>query len=375
MEDVSFDIGGLLSVEEADKLFDGSNKSVEADEPNKSSNEKKDNPTEADVNPAEPEEVSEENKEIRKDTTDDGDGSSPSIYTSIAEALKDDGIFPDFDKEELAKVKTPEDFAELFESAIESRLDERQKRVDSALGNGVEPNVIKMYEQTIQYLDSINDEVLSSESEAGENLRKQLIYNDFITRGYSHEKALKELEKSFSTGSDEEDAKDALDSLSKFYKNNYEAVQEQARQVARDIKAKQKDNEDTFRKMLLEDDVKIGDVHLDGNTCRKIFDAVSKPVYKDPNTGKLLTAVQQFQAEHPLEFLKQVGMWYVLTEGGKNIDGFTKRKVHEEKAKAIKELGRKINSSSLNNDGSLKYVSGSTGSNDPLLSDGWKVGW
>ena len=76
------------------------------------------------------------------------------------------------------------------------------------------------------------------------------------------------------------------------------------------------------------------------------------------------------------DFLKQLGMWFVLTDGGKDTAGFTKGQVAKEKNKAIKELSRKINTSSLNPDGSLKYISGSGGTDsDPLLSDGWKIGW
>ena len=127
--------------------------------------------------------------------------------------------------------------------------------------------------------------------------------------------------------------------------------------------------------MIIDDDIAIGDVKLDKRTRQKVFDAVSKPVHKDPNTGELLTAVQQFQREKPLEFLKQLGMWFVLTDGGKNIDGFTKEQVRAEKNKGIRELERKINSTSINKDGSLRYTSTSRDDSDPLLSDGWKVGW
>ena len=103
------------------------------------------------------------------------------------------------------------------------------------------------------------------------------------------------------------------------------------------------------------------------------FDAVSKPVYKDPDTGQLLTQVQKFQKENPLEFLKQIGMWFVLTNGGKDFGGLTKQQAIAEKNKGIRELERKINSSAFDSDGSLKYVSGTNISNDNLLDDGWKV--
>lgn len=372
MEDFTgFDLSGILSEDEADKLFEEQADVQETETP------------EVENEPAEKEEVptsegvgEEEDNENENDAiSTDGDGSSPNIYSSIASALKDDGIFSDLEDTDLDSVKTPEDFAELFEKVVSAKLDERQKRIDAALSNGVEPNTVKMYEQTLQYLASINEEALSAEGEEGDNLRRQLIYNDLTNRGYSHEKAVKELEKSFKSGSDVEDAKDALEALTNYYNEGYANVQKEAKAHVEEAKRLQKKQADDFRKLVLEDEVKLGESKLDKKTCQRVYDAVSKPVYKDKETGQLLTAVQQFQKEHPLEFLKQLGMWFVLTDGGKNTDGFTKQQLREEKNKSIKELGRKINSTSLNRDGSLRYVSGGAGDSDPLLSDGWKIGW
>jgi len=383
MDDLGFDIGGLLSQEEAERLFDEQTEEQEKQQPADGEQEKNntadadedDNGTQGQEKVG-VEEKENENESGNSATVHEGDGSSPDIYSSIARALKNDGIFPDFEDTDIDSVKTPEDFAELFERAITSKLDERQKRIDAALSNGVAPDTVKAYEQTIQYLGSIEPEAISAEGQEGEDLRKQLIYNDLINRGFSHEKAQKEVEKSFKAGSDIDDAKDALESLTAFYNEGYKSVQEDARKKADERRASQKKQADSFRKLVLDDDVKLGETKLDKRTCQKVYDAVSKPVYKDPDTGQLMTAVQKFQKEQPLEFLKQLGMWYVLTDGGKNIDGLTKGQVNAEKTKAIRELGRKINTSSLNRDGSLQLASGSGQDGmDPLLSDGWKVGW
>lgn len=372
MEDLGFDIGGLLSQEEAEQLFE----EQEREETTAAENNEQEKELAEETEQQEPETVGEEEDENGKDAiTQESDGSSPNIYSSIASALKNDGIFPDFEDSELDAVKTPEDFAELFEKAITARLDERQRRIDSALGNGVAPDTVKQYEQTLQYLNSIDEETLSAENGDGEELRKQLIYNDLVARGYAHEKAMKELDKSFKSGSDVEDAKDALESLKNTYWSQYQQMQDDAKRQREAQREAQRQQAESLRKSILEDDVAIGETKLDRRTCQKIYDAIAKPVYKDKD-GRLLTAVQQFQKDNPQEFLKQVGMWYVLTDGGKNTEGFTKQQLKAEKNKAIKELGRKINSSSLNRDGSLKYVSsGGDGSGDPLLSDGWKIGW
>ena len=379
MEDnFNFDIGGILSEEEADKFFEVQEEETEEKTPEtEPENEVETEPAEKepDENPDSSEKVGEdENTESEGDATEQqGGGSSPNVFSSIASALKEDGILPDFEDSELEAVTTPEAFAELFEKAINQKLDEKQRRVLSALDNGVKADDIRMYEQTIQYLDSLTEDAVSAEGEEGETLRKQLIYNDLINRGYTDDKAKREIEKSFKSASDIDDAKDALDALKKFYKDSYSNVQNEAKKKADALKESQKKQSEDFKKMILEDEMKLGDKKIDKRTCQRIFDAVSKPVYKDPDTGHLLTAVQKFQKENPMEFLKQLGMWFVLTDGGKNMDGFTKQQVREEKNKGIKELARKINASTLNADGSLKFDNTVATDGDLLLSDDWKI--
>lgn len=375
MEDFNFDVSSILSPEEAEKFFEEETPQ-EQEQVEEPAEKKKVNRTEEVEEPSE--EVGQEENEI-DETVDDavtqkGDGSSPKkFYSSIASALKDDGIFPDFTDEELDAVESPEDFAELFEKALSARMDERTKRIDSALGNGADPGQVKMYEQTLSYLSSITEDAISDEGDEGENLRKQLIYNDLINRGYSQEKAAREIEKSFKSGSDIDDAKDALAALNSFYQNGYAQLQKDAKAKAEAAREEQKQNAEKFRKMVLDDDISIGDSKLDKRTRQRVFDAVSKPIYKDPDTGQLLTQVQKFQKENPLEFLKQLGMWFVLTDGGKSASGLVKEQLRAEKNKGIRELERKINSSSLNSDGSLRYMSGTQIDDDTLLSDDWQI--
>ena len=370
MEGFSFDINsGLLSPEEADKLFSDVPEEETEDKP-----ESKETDNQAEETRA-PEEVGEENNEIEDDAVKPaGDGASPAnFYSSIAEALKDDGIFPDFNDDEIKGVKTPEDFAELFEKAVSARFDERQKRIDSALGTGADPDKVRMFEQTLDYLSSITDDDLKSETDEGEKLRKQLIYNDLLNKGYSNERIQREMEKSFKSGSDIDDAKDALAELNKFYRNGYDSLVNESKEKAENARKAREKEADEFRKMILDNDISLGDTKLDKRTRQRIFDAVSKPVYKDPDTGQLLTQIQKYQKENPLEFLKQLGMWYVLTDGGKSVDGLVKSQIRTERNKGIKELERKINSSAFGSDGSLRYMSGTNVDNDSLLSEGWQV--
>lgn len=380
MEDLGFSIEGLLSEEEATELF---KKQVQNDKPEDiNENDSAEETVEEDGTEEiaqEPENVGndekdEENKENA--TIQENGGSSQSVYSSIAAALKDDGIFPDLSDDELKAVKSADDFGELFEKAIELKLTEKQRRIDAALGNGVAPDKIKMYENALDYLESIDSEMINGEGEESENLRKQLIFADFKDKGFSEEKARKEVEKSFKSGSDIEDAQDAYESLKTSYNSQYENLQKEAEKEMNELKAQRKKDLDNFQKSILESDIKIGDTNIDKKTRQKIYDTAIKPVYKDPETGALLTEIQKFQKENPMEFLKQISLWYVLTNGGKDIANMVKDTVRAEKSKAIAELGRKINTSALNKDGTLQLMGGgNSGDTDSLLSGDWNIGW
>lgn len=373
MEDFSFDINSILTDEEAEKLFNEDDQEKQEEEPAKEK-EVEPNTEEVDAKPSEKVGEEENNDETGTDAIGQkDDGSSPKFYSSIASALKNDGIFPDFSDEEIDAVNTPEDFAELIEKAVNSKFDDRMKRINEALDNGVKPDDIRQYESTLGYLNSITDEALSAEGDDGDDLRRQLIYNDLLKRGYSEDKAKREVEKSFKSASDIEDAKDALAALKKSFQDGYDKIQKDARDAAERAKQEQKKSAEQFRKMVIEDEVEFGGTQLDKRTKQKVYDAVSKPVWKDPDTGQLLTQVQKFQKEQPLEFLKQLGMWFVMTDGGKNASGLVKKQAQVEKNKSIRELERKINSSALGSDGSLRYMSGNQIEEDNLLSDGWQV--
>lgn len=394
MEDMFFDVNGILSDEEAAKAF--GEEPLEEKEPEKTPAEKdkdgvglaevpdfkdieeiKDEPEEEEEK--EPEKVGNGKKNDSKVKEDaavkKAKGSSPNVFSSIAKDLKANGIFPDLEDDSLENVKTPEDFAELFEKAVQSRLDEKQRRIDQALGYGMEPQRVRSYQAAIDELDGYTEEQIKEEGEDGDKLRQYLIYNDFIARGFSEERAVRETKKSFDAGTEVTDALEAASSLKSFYENKFKEEQKEAKQKYDAMVADQKKRSEDYKKLVMDSDKVLGDLQVDKRTLQKVLDVTSKPVYKDPETGKYLTEIQKFQLEHPLEFVKQIGLWYVLTDGGKNSDNFVKSKVASAKKKSFQNLERVINASALNPDGTLNYAGGDGNASDvdPLTEGGWDI--
>lgn len=315
-----------------------------------------------------------ENTEEKEDTTPKGDGTSPkNFYSSIAKALKEEGIFPALDDEGLSKVKDPEDFRDLIDQQIKAGLDERQRRIDEALNAGVEPTEIRKYENTINFLDSIKEENISDEGDKGEKLRKDLIYQDFINRGYSKERAAREVQKSFNAGTDIDDAKEALKSNIDFFKDKYDELVNEAKSEAEQEEKERKEQAEKLKSSILNDKDVFGDLSIDKSTRQKIYDNIAKPVYKDPETGEYFTAIQKYEMENRTDFLKNIGLLFTLTDGFKNLDGLVKGKVKKEVKKGLRELEHTLNNTARTSDGNLKFVSGVDEDPESFIGRGWNL--
>lgn len=316
-----------------------------------------------------------DNQEEEEDTQSEKDkGTSPktNFYSSIASALKEEGIFPDLDDDTLNGIKTPEDFAEAVEKTVQARLDERQKRIDAALQADVEPDEVRRYEQTLANLDAIKEEYITDETEKGERLRKNLIYQDFRNRGYSEARAKREVEKSFNAGTDIEDAKEALESNREYFSNQYQDIIKEAQEEAKEEQRKIKEEAAQLKKAMLEDKEVFTGITLDKTTRQKAFENITKPVFKTED-GEYLTAIQKYEMDNPVEFRKYLSVLFTMTDGFKNIDGLVKGKVKKEVKQSLRELEHKLSSTARTSTGNPRYVGGVEEDTESYIGKGWDL--
>ena len=375
--DLSLD--NILTDEDISSLFEDDNIEETTSEETDDNKTKEDNKTtEVNVDElfTEPESVGRENNnnEEQEDTNDpNDDGASPNFFSSIAAALVDEGVFPDLNEDEISQIKGPEDFRDLIDRQIKSGIDEANQRVLEALNAGVEPTAIQNYERVLSYLDSIDDATLEDESEKGENLRKNIIYQDYINRGFSKERATKEVEKSFRAGTDIEDAKESLTGNKDFYKGQYDDLIKEGKEAEAKEAKKQKEQAEELKKSILTEKKIFGDIEIDKNTRQRVYDNVAKPIYKDPDSGEYLTAVQKYQREHPVEFSKNLGLLFTLTDGFKNIDTLVGGKVKKEVKKGLRELETKIRSTSSSTSGNLRFANGGYNDKESVFSKNFEI--
>lgn len=312
----------------------------------------------------EPESVGSEDKnnEGQEDTlTDDGDGTSPKtdFFSSIAEAFAEEGILPNLDDETIKKIKTPEDFRKAIDDYIKSELDEQQQRVKEALDNNIEVDTIRQYEGVLNYLDSIKAEDLKAEGKQGEELRQRLIFQDYINRGFDKSRAEREVKRAMKNGTDIEDAIEALNSCKDFYQDSYNDLLEEAKKARLEEEDERKKRAENLKKTIFDEKSKFfGDIELDQATRQKVFDNLSKPIYKDPKSGEAFTAIQRFEMEHSDEFLVKLSLLFTLTDNFKSLDKLVASKVKKGIKRGLKDLEGRINSTSRDANGNLRYTSG-----------------
>ena len=299
---------------------------------------------------------SEEKEDV---VTKESEGKSPenqNLYSSIAEAFRGDDIFPDLSDDEIKAIKSADDFRELVVSQMEKNLTEEQKRIKTFMDGGADPNEMKFYADNITALKKLTDEHLEGTTNESVNLRKALIKASFINRGYKEDRADELTQRSFNNNTDVEDAKIALQENLDFYTGKYENLYKEAEDQIKAEKEELKRQAEELKQSVLGNDATFAGVKADEKTRKKVYDVITRPVYKEDNV--YYTELQKYEKEHHSDFMKMVGYLYVITDGFKSLDKVEKQVETKAKKKGIADLENTLKMNVQNNIGDLRYVSG-----------------
>ena len=202
------------------------------------------------------------------------------------------------------------------------------------------------------------------------NLRMNLIYKDYLNKGIPAEKAKQLTIRSVEAGTDKEDAKDALQANKDFFQKKYD-------DLLKGVEDKKKADQATFEKQanelkttLLDNEEVFKGLKLDAQTRQKAYDAVTKPVFKTSD-GRQLTAVQRFAEEHPVEFRKALGTYFVLTNGFQGIGDLLNKEVRKQVQSKLSKFDESLHSRPSG--GNMSYMEGDRGGagSESLLDGGW----
>lgn len=286
-------------------------------------------------------------------------GTPQNLFSSIARILRDKGVFPDLSDKDADAVQDEAALEKLFNDKVSSMLDDRQRRIEQAMNSGASTGEMQQYENAVQLSQFLNKretaDLLNREGDDGEKLRKQVMYQDYVNRGFKHERAVKLIEKSFADGTDIDDAKEALQSCKEYYQQQIDDFQ----QELEDRKKQQQDAEqqqyNNLKKNILDKESFFGGVKVDKATRQKAYDAITKPVYKDEQ-GNYMNELQKYQREHPMEYVGNVALLYALTDGFQNVKKLAAGPIKAGLKKGFAELESVLNSTSRNGDGTLNLA-------------------
>ena len=199
-----------------------------------------------------------------------------------------------------------------------------------------------------------------------------MIFQDYLNRGYSEDKAKRELSKSLNAGTDIQDAKDALLGNKQFFSNQYNSIIQEKKNE--EVEAKKRIEEEAAKlKNSIMNDKKIFDgVEVDADTRKKIYDSIAAPSYKT-ESGEYLTQLQKYQRDNKQEFITKLGYLFVATDGFKTLDKIIKPKVNKKVNSALRELENKLNNSRRTSDGSLDLVTSVKSDPESVISKGWTL--
>ena len=311
------------------------------------------------------------NKGTQEGSSSEEDSTSPepNFYSSIASALKEEGALPDLEDSEIEATQEPEDFVALIKKQVQAGIDEIHRRVAEALDNGVQPDAIKNYENTIAYLNSLTEEAIKAETPEGEDIRRRLIQQDLMNRGYKAERAAALTNKFFANGDDIDEALAALEGNKEHFTSKYQQILDDAKKATEDEKKAIKKQAEELKKDILNSETVLGDIKLDKATRQKVYDNVSKPIYKDPDTGQVLTALQKYRKENENDYIKYMGLFFTLTNGFKDMDNIIKPQAKKEIKSKLRELEHTLNGTARTRSGTLRYVSTPEERNQGTLFD------
>jgi len=279
-----------------------------------------------------------------KDTEEEGvQPPSGEKYSLLASALLEQGVLPSLTKEELDNIKSFDDIAEAFKKELRNNeyagLNEHQKAYLKALESGMPDKEFKEnYSKVVDYAKLTEDDL-----EADESLRLNLIKEDFISKGYSEEKAEKLAQRSVDLGEDLDDAKEALEARKDFIKKDYETKVKQYEENLKSQAKASKEQQEKLKETIFDDKTEIiPGLKYNKQFAQKIYDSITKPAgYLED--GRPYNSIFKARMEDPVGFEHKLAYMFSLTDGFKNFDKI----LNTAKSQSVKKLDEFLNSNTF----------------------------
>jgi len=275
------------------------------------------------------------------DADNDADNTtSPSMYSSFANLLHEEGLLSNL--ESNTEIKSVDDLKALVEAEISKKVEERYSPEElediKALRNGVTREQLAEHHKVQNQLDSIGQEHIENNGE----LRKQLIYQNYINQGLSEDKAASLVNRSVDSKYDTEDAIDALNSLKQHQSYKLQAQQEQLKIDAANAQAAYEAEQTKLKDSIYAKEEVIKGQPFTKVLKDRVYNSMTNVIGNSPE-GNPENALMKDRRENPIEFDSKLYYLYELTKGFKDFSVLNKKAT----SSAANELEQALRSSNF----------------------------
>lgn len=301
-------------------------------------------PTEDDEIPTEEDDEDIKDTDIKGGSDATSTGSSPkNPYSSFAKTLASSLPYLDLKDKEI---KTAQDLVDFYEESIEgevknrefSDLTDNQKYYLEAIRTGVPEETVR---GNISFEESLND-ITEEDIQADPELRKDIIKQAYILRGFSDNEAEKQVQRSISVGEDIDDALSYKEALSKYVADKKQHDLQTAQAA---VKARQdKINSDlaTLKERIDKPEEVLPGVNMSTKFKTDLYDMITKPAGEIE--GRSVNWLTKWLSEDPINNQLKLAYMFKVTEGFKNPEASASKKT---KSKAIKDLDSILNTTNF----------------------------
>ena len=286
--------------------------------------------------------------------SDDSEGQDAD-YSDFLTYLKENSI-PEIEDEQIKNCKTADDLSEIIQSVVEKRLDDETKAIRDSKNAGVDYTELNTAKNNLDFLNVRKDEILSAEGEEADAMRRNLLLYYFNIKGYDKDVAEAEVEDIFTDGKEIEKLKRFLPEMVRFNEAKIKDFNRRMEENLENQKKQQEEELGRFKKEILEEKTAFGDLDINAETKKKIFEYATKPTHKDPDNPKQFYTELDWQIkQNPFEWKKLMALVGVITDGGKNLNNIAKMMANKEVKKEYKNIANSLKNGNFRN-GNMKLT-------------------
>lgn len=297
------------------------------------------------------------------DTNEGTNDTPPNLFSSVATVLYDEGVLPSLDID-TTKIENVDDLANAVKSEVQSLYEQKLiqkfgKEGFDYIDKGVSVQEVESFQDRSNILNNITEDGLIEDVE----LSKNVIYEDYLSRGMSPERAAKIIDRTATIGDEAlvEDAKESLANLKVFNQNK---LNERAQSIANDRIRVEKEN--AAKELKVKNSIYGVSALENGPSINKqvqdnVYGLMTTVVGNAPD-GSPENAVMKARRENSVDFDTKLYYVYELTKGFTDFSKFGKAA----KNSAISDLERAFQANKNDYNGNPSYINDKNSYDSPL---------